>query len=167
MTIEIDNYKESDVAGSKHARCKEIRIFNPYQSQPRVDFVEETAYILGNDEYILRDAGSMSLVIDMEGEIEDEAGNKTTYGEMYKWMAIAYLKEARKRDLLKEQAQAEDELRVRVQYLYDQYVVEYWDNPLYEQVDYETFKSVMSDNPDAEYEEIVGHFSKDSEGEQS
>ena len=104
----MQNYKETQIAGTKHTRCSKITVMNPYNDRQIVVFDEEVIHQL-DDEQIKKSAGSMTIVVDHEKEVTHyETGEKMTYGDLYKWMASAYLQEALERDALASAAQGDD-----------------------------------------------------------
>lgn len=161
----IENYKESNLTGSKYLRCNKITIHNPFRNNISVTFSEETAYILGEGEndYLLKDAGNLTKNIDGMETLTDENGNTITFAEMYKWFAIAYITEALKRDALKEQSANAERFRIRVTEMYDRYVVECWDNPEYAQVDFGDFYAMASNDEEITYEALIELFKVSTE----
>ena len=99
----MQNYKEDEVAGTKHTRARYIGLVNEYGQEPMVNFHEEVVHNLG-DTKIHKDAGVLSAQIDMSKTITDEDGNTCTYADLYKWIAIAYFNEANARDARDAQA---------------------------------------------------------------
>lgn len=99
----MQNYKEAEVAGTKHTRARYIGLVNEYGQEPMVNFHEEVVHNLG-DTKIHKDAGVLSAQIDMSKTITDEDGNTCTYADLYKWITIAYLAEATARDARDAQA---------------------------------------------------------------
>lgn len=93
----MKNYKEKEVSGTEHTRARYIGIVNEYGKEPIVNFHEEVVHNLG-DTKIHKDAGVLSVQIDMGKTITDEDGNTCTYAELYKWISIAYFTEATARD---------------------------------------------------------------------
>lgn len=100
--MSIQNYKETNVEGSKHTRCKSIRISNEYGEDPVVIFTEEEIHILSEEDggNITRNKGSVSVTLsNMEVTVEDpETGVEISYGQLYRFLAIEYLKAAHARD---------------------------------------------------------------------
>lgn len=99
----MQNYKEEEVAGTKHTRARYIGLVNEYGKEAVVHFHEEVVHNLG-DTKIHKDVGVISAQIDMSKVITDENGNTCTYADLYKWIAIAYLAEAADRDARDAQA---------------------------------------------------------------
>lgn len=99
----MQNYKEAEVAGTKHTRARYIGLVNEYGKEPVVNFHEEDVHNLG-DTKIHKDAGVLSAQIDMSKTITDEDGNTCTYAHLYKWISIAYFTEATDRDARDAQA---------------------------------------------------------------
>ena len=99
----MKNYKEAEVAGTKHTRARYIGLVNEYGKEPMVNFHEEVVHNLG-DTKIHKDAGVLSAQIDISKTITDEDGNTCTYADLYKWIALAYLTEATARDVRDAQA---------------------------------------------------------------
>lgn len=99
----MQNYKEAEVVGTKHTRARYIGLVNEYGQEPMVNFHEEDVHNLG-DTKIHKDAGVLSVQIDMGKTITDEDGNTCTYADLYKWIAIAYFTEATSRDARDAQA---------------------------------------------------------------
>ena len=99
----MKNYKEAEVAGTKHTRARYIGLVNEYGKEVVVNFHEEVVHNLG-DTKIHKDVGVLSAQIDMSKVITDEDGNTCTYADLYKWIALAYLTEAKARDVRDAQA---------------------------------------------------------------
>lgn len=99
----MQNYKEAEVAGTKHTRARFIGLVNEYGKEAVVNFHEEIVHNVG-DTKIHKDVGVLSARIDMNKTITDEDGNTCTYADLYKWMAIAYFTEAASRDARDAQA---------------------------------------------------------------
>lgn len=99
----MQNYKEEEVAGTKHTRARYIGLVNEYGKEAVVNFHEEVVHNLG-DTKIHKDVGVLSAQIDMSKTITDEDGNTCTYADLYKWIAIAYFTEATARDARDAQA---------------------------------------------------------------
>ncbi|NLZ18645.1 MAG: hypothetical protein GX087_13110 [Desulfobulbaceae bacterium] len=99
----IQNYNETNVEGSKHTRCKSIFISNKFGEDPTAIFTEEEIHILSeaDGDSFIKNKGSISVTIsDMEATIEDpETGEVISYGQLYRFLAIDYLKAAHARDL--------------------------------------------------------------------
>ena len=99
----MQNYKEAEVVGTKHTRARYIGLVNEYGKEAVVNFHEEVVHNLG-DTKIHKDVGVLSAQIDISKTITDEDGNTCTYADLYKWIALAYLTEAKARDARDAQA---------------------------------------------------------------
>ena len=99
----MQNYKETQINGTQHTRCKKLELLNPLEDRQVVIFHEETVFQLTDDERISRSDGTLTIVVDPSKEVEHyETGEKMTYAEMHKWLASFYLSEALERDALAE-----------------------------------------------------------------
>ena len=158
--MQVPNYNESSIAGSRHTRCNGVNVLNPFKQNPTIIFQEETVFVMDDDDYVTRPAGNINVRANMDTVLDDGEGNTISYAELYKWMYLAYLKEAVARDELKAKSDKATQLQAEVQEMYNNYVEEYWDNPEYEQVDFGEFYAKAIESEEISYDDLVESFRK-------
>ena len=96
--MNVPNYKEAAVAGSKRVRCSHVTLYNNMNDDHHASFHEEEILELVDGEVIARPKGQLSVSVDTEKTIS--VGDKIfTYGEVYGLLALIYLQEAAERDV--------------------------------------------------------------------
>ena len=103
--METNNYKETAVAGTQWQRAVRVVIDNPYRGIPSINFVEETAISLGEDDVITRLTGNLTDIFDpaktfplKDPDTGADLGREVSYGEIYVILNSLYRKLAADRD---------------------------------------------------------------------
>lgn len=105
----MQKYNETEVNGTQYTRCNRIQLINPLGDRQVAIFDEETVFQVSEDQQIKRSDGALTIVVDHEKTVTHyETGDTMTLGDLYKWLASAYLQAAMERDAFAD-AVAEEE----------------------------------------------------------